>query len=790
MIAFARRAEPSDVLHHHPKTDLDSLRPPAYDQAVKAAEVSRATARPAAPVLIATKLNAPARRPGLVPRRDLLARLVAERERKLTLVCAPAGWGKSTLLSEWHASPEERRPFAWLSLDAADHDPVRFWSYAISALHLVRPDLGTAPLAALRSAGPDLVDVVVAPLINELDALPEPLVLVLDDYHLVRSEPIHASVAFLLRHLPATLQLAIASRADPPLPLGALRAADQVTEIRAADLRLSEAEAEELLNGSLRLGLDPADVELLRARTEGWAAGMQLAALSARTHENRHAFVDGFVGSDRLIGDYLRELLADQSPPLRDFLLQTSILDRLCPPLCDAVTGRADSAGQLEQVCRANLFLISLDARGEWYRYHHLFRELLQHELMRTAPGLAPGLHRRASAWHSEHGDVDEAIAHATAAGDVANAGELIARHWRPVWSQAQFETVVRWIDALPHDAVVADARLCFARGWAALYLDHPRQSDRWRQLGEQAPLPAPFRDGTTSLQEGAAILQAAVANLGGDAGGAMEAARRALAHNLDESAPSRVVANVHLGLGAYYAGDLTAAEAAFEEALRAPLADEWASVRVAALSNLAAVQVDTGAFERAALTLAETERAIERFRVHESGFACRSWIARGKLLEARGDLAAAAAAYERAVTLARRVGSRLVIAHGLLLRAMLERRRGAHTEARTLAREARRVLADCRDAGIVAELLSRTERALQLTSRTPETTFAAGLELSERELTILRLLASDLSQREIGSELFISLNTVKGHTRSIFRKLGVSNRDDAVARGRELALL
>ena len=756
---------------------------------MNAVEPSTAASSPADPVLIATKLLVPALRPGLVARPKLLARLVTERDCALTLVCAPAGWGKSTLLAEWCAWPEESRLFAWLSLDPADCDPVRFWSYVIAALRSVRPDLAAAPLAAVSAAGPDLVEVVVAPLINELAALPAPLVLVLDDYHLVRSEPIHASLAFLLRHRPPTLQLAIASRADPPLPIAGLRAAGQVLEIRAADLRFNETETEEWLNGPLALDLDPADIELLRSRTEGWAAGLQLAALSARTAGDRHAFVIDFAGSDRLLGDYIREVLADQPPALREFVLQTSILERLCVPLCEAVTGGPGASERLEAVERSNLFIVALNTHREWYRYHQLFRELLQTELVRTTPDLGAELHRRAAAWHMQQDNVDEAIAHTTAAGDIGAAGELIARHWRPVWSRGEFETVVRWIDALGSDAVLADARLCFARGWAALYLDRPREADQWRRLGQQAPLPAPFQDGTTSLQEAAAILEAAIGNLGGDAGGAMEAARRALARNRDRSARSRVVANVHLGLAAYYAGDPTTAAAAFEEALRSPLADQWASICVPALGNLAAVELDTGALDRAARTLADAERAIERFRVHESGFASRFWLARGKLLAARGDRVAAAAAYSRAVTLARRVGSRPVIAHGLLALAMLERRRGAHGEARTLARDARRVLAECSDAGILAELLDKTERALQLTPRA-QTPLAGELELSERELTILRLLAGDLSQREIGSELFISLNTVKGHTRSIFRKLGVSSRADAVARARELALL
>ena len=752
--------------------------------------MSTATPGRLEPVLVATKLHAPPLRPGVVPRRELVARLVAERERKLTLVCAPAGWGKSTLLGEWCASPEEHRPFAWLSLDAADGDPVRFWSYVIGALRSVRGELGSRALAALRSAGPDVVDVVVAPLINELAVGSEPLVLVLDDYHLVRAEPIHASVAFLLRHLPSGLHLAISSRSDPPLPVARLRAAGQVTEIRAADLRFSDVEAEAFLNGSLGLGLESADVELLLTRTEGWAAGLQLAALSVRAREDRHAFVRDFAGSDRLVGDYLHELLAERALGQREFLLRTSILERMCASLCDAVTGGTDGGEQLDEADRSNLFLASLDTRREWYRYHNLFRELLQHELMRTAPDLAPELHRRASAWHREHDNVDEAIAHATAAADYGDAGELIARHWRPVWSQGQFETIARWIDALPQDAVTADARLCLARGWVALYLDQPRECERWLRLAEHGRVPAPFRDGTTSVQEGCAILRAAHANLRGDVGGALEAARRALAHNQDAAAPSRAVANVHLGMAAYYAGELPTAEAACEEALRSPLADEWASVRAVALGNLAGVQVELGEHDRAAQTLTDAERAIEDFRVQESGFASRFWLAQGKLLESRGDLRGAEAAFERAVTLARRVGSQLVIAHGLLELATLKRRRGAHADARTLARDARRVLAHCRDSGVVGALMSETERALQMTPRTSDTTPPGDTELSERELTVLRLLAGDLSQREIGAELYISLNTVKGHTRSIFRKLGVSSRADAVARGRELFLL
>jgi LuxR family maltose regulon positive regulatory protein len=362
-------------------------------------------------MLIATKLHVPEQRPGLVSRSDLVARLVEGSDQKLVLLCAPAGWGKTVLLSEWRRSEAEQRPFAWLSLDPSDDDPVRFWSYAIGALRTVEPEIGAAATAALTSVGSDPVDAALPSLINELAALPRRLVLVLDDYHFLHSEPIHESVAFLLRHLPSTLQLAIASRADPPLPLGSLRAAGAITEIRAGELRFSELEAEALLNGLLGLGLNSVEVDLLQARTEGWAAGLQLAALSARAHEDRHAFVEEFAGDDRQIGDYLHEVLAEQPAVLRDFLLRTSILDRMCAPLCEAVTGLADAADRLDEVARANLFVVDLDSRREWHRYHHLFRDLLRHELERGAPESIPALHRRASAWHRAAGDMEAAVA-------------------------------------------------------------------------------------------------------------------------------------------------------------------------------------------------------------------------------------------------------------------------------------------------------------------------------------------------------------------------------------------
>jgi LuxR family maltose regulon positive regulatory protein len=285
------------------------------------------TTAPAGSVLVATKLYVPTLRPGMVARGELVARLVEAGDRKLVLVCAPAGWGKTSVLSEWHSAPEESRPFAWVSLDPSDGDPVRFWSYVIGALRTVAPQVGETAVAALPNAPNDVVEAVLPSLINELATTERRLVLVLDDYHFVRDESIHAALAFLLRHLPPTVQVAVTSRADPPLPLGSMRAAGEVLEIRAAQLRFNDREAEELLNGSLALELEPPEVALLQERTEGWAAGLQLAGLSLREQDDPRVFVHAFAGDDRQIVDYLHEVIAGQSAPLREFLLQTSILE-------------------------------------------------------------------------------------------------------------------------------------------------------------------------------------------------------------------------------------------------------------------------------------------------------------------------------------------------------------------------------------------------------------------------------------------------------------------------------
>jgi LuxR family transcriptional regulator, maltose regulon positive regulatory protein len=748
-------------------------------------------ASPGAPVLISTKLHVPRLRSGMVSRPRLAARLVGGRERRLALLCAPAGWGKTTLLSEWLASPAEPRQFAWLSLDPADGDPVRFWSHVIGALRALRPDVGEAALAVLPAAGAALSDMVVPLLVNDLAAVDEPLVLVLDDYHLVRGAAVHDSVAFLLRRLPAGVQLAVASRTDPPLPLGALRAAGDVVEIRAAELRFSEDEAAELLNDSLGLDLDARDVGSLHARTEGWAAGLRLAALSVEQHVDRHAGVEALTGDDRQISDYLHEVLADQPEGLREFLLRTSIMERLCASLCDAVTGDGNAAEQLERVERSNLFLVPLDARREWYRYHHLFGELLRHELVRASPDLAPALHRRASAWHREHGTADEAIAHATAAGDDTEAADLIARHWWAIAVRGQRETVAAWIDGLRREVVLGDARLCLARAWIALTLGAFDEVEPWVLAAENGSLPGPLFYPRASVEASVAQLRSVGASFGGDVGRAIEHGRTALALDEDEASPTRVLPRLALAYALYFAGQLTAGEELLVEALRARPQPEFAQTHVYILALLAATSLDRDDVAGAQRYAAEAEGLVSELHLHEQPSVALVHVARGRLLEQRAELAAAAASFGRAVKLARRGGRRLELAYALLVFARLQRRQRDHLAGRSLVREAASVIAACPDPGWLRELLGTTERSVQQTApRCMPSGPSSEVDLSQRELAVLRLLASDLSQREIGVELYISLNTVKFHVRNVFRKLGVSGRAEAVARGRELALL
>jgi LuxR family transcriptional regulator, maltose regulon positive regulatory protein len=411
-------------------------------------------------VLLATKLHVPRPRPGFLPRARLLERLTEGTARELTLVCTPAGFGKTTLLGDWARSSE--RPVVWLSLDGGDNDPARFWRYVAAALDQVRSGIDQRVAALLRGLEPASLEAVVTVVINELAGLPEELTLILDDYHLIEAAPIHHTLGVLLDRMPAQLRLVLASRTDPPLPLARLRARGQLAELRATDLRFTAEETTALLEDAMGVALPAASLGALVARTEGWAAGLQLAALSLQAETNPAGFVATFSGSHRYVLDYLtEEVLARQPERLVRFLLQTSVLDRLSGELCDAVTGRSDSQQLLEQVERANLFLVPLDEVRGWWRYHHLFADLLRARLHQDRPERVPGLHRAAAAWHEDHGLVDDAVRHALAAGDTDWAARLVERHVEALYRRSETATLQRWFAALPDQRIRSRPRLC-----------------------------------------------------------------------------------------------------------------------------------------------------------------------------------------------------------------------------------------------------------------------------------------------------------------------------------------
>ena len=342
--------------------------------------------------LLETKLYLPRPRRGLVARRRLSERLSRGAESKMTLVSAPAGFGKTTLLAEWLAGPSaEGLSVSWLSLDVGDNQPESFWTYLIAALQTATPGVGAHALSLLRRPQPSPIDTILATLLNELNAVPDDVVLVLNDYHLVDAPEVQDGMAFLLEHLPPQIHVVIATRADPALPLAGLRGRGELVEIRAADLRFTPDEAAAYLNESMGLDLGPSDVAALEARTEGWIAALQLAALSIQGRDDVAGFIAGFAGDDRYIVDYLvEEVLHRQTEEIRSFLLDTSILDRLSGPLCDAVTSQAGGKTMLEALDRGNLFLVPLDDRRQWYRYHQLFADVLRARLLDEQPDSVP----------------------------------------------------------------------------------------------------------------------------------------------------------------------------------------------------------------------------------------------------------------------------------------------------------------------------------------------------------------------------------------------------------------
>ena len=421
--------------------------------------------------LLETKFYLPPWSADRVSRPRLIDRI--HLQRKLTLVSAPAGFGKTTLLAEWVAAVPTR-PVAWVSLDQSDNDPAVFWSYLITALQNIQPGLGERSLALLQSPQPPPIESVLMTLLNKLTAVEGEFVLILDDYHAIATPAIHDGIGFLLSHLPPQVHLIISSRADPPLSLARLRSHGELTELRVSDLRFTPDEATAFLNQGMGLEIRAEDVSALEQRTEGWVAGLQLAALSLQGRENISDFVAAFSGDDRYIVDYLlEEVLQRQPERVRRFLLQTAILERLSGSLCEAVcrdaTGQNDGQKMLGTLERSNLFIIPLDNKRQWYRYHHLFADVLQAHALKEYPEQLPSLHRQASEWYEQNGLFSDAIRHALAAQAFERAADLIEQVWPAMRNRQQEAKVLGWLKVLPEVLVQARPILSLAYGLSLL---------------------------------------------------------------------------------------------------------------------------------------------------------------------------------------------------------------------------------------------------------------------------------------------------------------------------------
>ena len=615
--------------------------------------------------LLATKLYIPPPRSKIVPRPHLLGRLNDALNHKLTLVSAPAGFGKTTLVSEWIASYSGQ--VAWLSLDEGDSDPARFLTYLIVALRTVAPNIGEGVLDSLQSSQSPPTETILTALLNEISLIPNDFVLVLDDYHVIDASPIDRALTFLIEHLPSQMHLIITTREDPTLPLARLRARGQLTELRASDLRFTSSEAAEFLNQVMSLNLSAEDMAALETRTEGWIAGLQLAALSMQGHHDVHGFVQAFAGDHRYILDYLvEEVLERQPEDIRSFLLQTSILDRLNGSLCDAVTDQHGGNARLEALQRGNFFIIPLDDKRHWYRYHHLFADVLRMHLMAEQPDQVPILHQRASVWYDQNGSAVDAIRHALAGRDFERAAGLIELTAPAMHRNRQEATALGWMKALPEELFQArpvlsilhvaalmsngrvegvETRLSDAERWLEVISDKHEPFDYAQDLRRPKDMIVVNEEEFRRLPGAIAMYRAGLALAGGDVPETVRYARRVLDLVPEEDHLGRGGAFGLMGLALWTKGDLEAAHRTFAEGMSQLQMAGNISDAVGGVLALADIRITQGRLHDAMRTY---ERALQLAKENGTpGFAVRGtadmYVGMSELKREYNDLQAAA---------------------------------------------------------------------------------------------------------------------------------------------------
>jgi LuxR family maltose regulon positive regulatory protein len=735
--------------------------------------------------LLTAKTHIPEPRPEWISRTHLVGRLVNGRGRRLIVIAAPAGYGKSTLISQWRADPRESRTFAYVALDHRDNDPVAMWTAILVATGRAHPELDTDDLVAgLRT--PMVDRAMISTLLDRLGRCRQPPVLVLDDFHAISEPACHKQIAFLLRYLPQTCQLVIASRAMPPVGLARLRTASDLIEVGMADLRLSVDEIGPFVRQISRASLTQADLAALADRTEGWPAGTYLAALSMRERDRPGEFLNELVLSNRFILEYLsEEVLTGLPEEIRQFLIRTSVLGQFTASLCDAVAGTTNAAQLLEELERANLFLIPLDDSRRWYRYHHLFAPFLRARLAREEPEAEAALHLAACDWLVRAGLIEDAIEHAFAAGATQRVVELVARHWFTYLNAGRHATVQRWLDQLGEDVISSDAAAAICAAWHAAFAGDRHAVRRWLATAEALEHRGPLPDGTRSVAAAAALIRA---TFGLDGLNQMlRSARIAAALGTDPDSPWYGTAEMTLGYSLYLAGQTEAAIAPLEQAIQTQ--SPMPIVRILGLSILS---LATGRLGRHAEARELAVTAYDLVRAHnltESAQVSLAFIAQGAVHVREGRLDAARVELEHALRIRRRVrglgvwptlDSLVHLAHVALAQDDPAGARALHDEAADL------LAAMPPDEGQVRADLETIRQRLAGSAPVPR----LEVPLTSREQTVLRLLQGSLTIAQIAADLYLSVNTVKTHTRMIYQKLGVSSRQEAVERARGLGLL
>ena len=734
--------------------------------------------------LLASKVRRPPVRPGTVPRPFLIERLRGADRGPIVSVVAPPGYGKTTLLAQW--AERNGQSFAWVSVDEADNDPKVLLSYVAEALDAVEP-IGERVFDALASPGSSVPGSVVPRLGSAFSSMTSPVALVLDDVHLLRNRECHSALSVLADHVPLGSRLALAGRTAPPLRMARLRAEGRLLEIGPGDLSLTPEEASSLLH-NVRLPLDPDDVAELHRRTEGWPVALYLAALCLREGSSVDRAAVSFGGDDRLVSDYVEsEFFARISPQQRVFLTRTAVLERMCGPLCDATLGRRGSAGTLADLARSNLLLVPLDRSGQWYRYHRLFRDMLLAELRRREPDLIPVLHRRAARWYQDNGLPGEALEHQMQAGDTDAVADLAGVLGFPAYQHGRVATVERWFGWLEdRGAMETRPSVAVLAAMLAAMTGKPAEAERCARIAERGVTNSSAPDGSLTTEPWLALLRALLCRDGPEQMQAdAELARRTMA----AGSFFQAAATLYLALAHLMLGDRDRADLLFE--------DQVAQGRVVggmiggciAFAERALLAIDRGAWDQAGRYLDQARAVARQAHLEEYPAVALMHAVAARVALHQGDPAEAGTELTRA----QRLRPDLTYAIPYLavqVRIELARCHLALPDtaaARTMLHEADEILRRRPGLGVFVQQAKELRAEL---ARAKGNSAPGASALTAAELRLLPMLCTHLSLPEIAEEMFLSRNTIRSQAYSIYRKLGVSSRSQAVATAGKLRLL